>query len=675
MIMRPVPVLLAIVLSTLVTAPAVFAVEAAPLPKTPPVSTTTQAAPTAAEWEPVRVALANNQSDADALLTAVLRRYPNWADGSKTLARRLLDQGKAAEALAAAKRASVLAPTDDEALRIQVRALADLGRKDEIYALVNGASTKDATGWVRYEAGIAAVGFSDAAKADAFLKEAKSRVGPKIPPEFLFLESRVAILARDFPRAELSLASATAQQADFWDGWYELGRVRLVLADHDREQRANWISKASTAFATVVKGLPDDANGHIGLGRTALEEAKLLLADNRTDPAGSKLRDAVVELNRALEKAPDAAEAYVLLGDAQLRLEHWAEAVTALQRAKGLGAKDRSLTFNLAIALQQSGQNDAAQALLKSVTAASPAEQVTIGMSAYRSRNWLLAVNLLASAVDGLEDPATQGPVWRFIGHAESHLAESKTGNAQNAALDAAAEAYRRAGDLHDFPARHFHLATQAARSPELAYAAAWQSISWDTINPTAWGLAIGNYGAAKTGGQGLSGMANRAPLHLALWAMLILLPLAFFVLGLLRRNKQNQADSGAIRAVNETPRQARPPSGKVGGKASGSTTKAPPTKAPVPRTQPPRQPVRPTPRPAAGAKTETEEIVNRAPPAKQKAETIAMAAPPRPSVKPSVKPGQQRPSQIIPPSAADQTMTPTPSPEHQGQALERRTK
>ena len=634
-------------------------------------------APGTAEWEPVRVALANDDPSAQVQLLALIKRYPTWADGTKALAKSLLDQGKTAEALAAARRASQLAPNDDQALRIQVRALADLGRKAEVYALVDSTATKDPTGWIRYDAGLAAVGFNDPAKAESWLKDAKSRAGSKIPAEFLFLESRIAILTRDFARAELALTSATSQQADFWDGWYELGRVRLVLADNDRAQRAAWIDKAGAAFSVVCKGVPDDANGHLGLGRTKLEEAKLQLGSNQNDQAGGKLREAIAQLDLAIAKEPDSAEAYVLLGDANVRLEQWAAAATALQRAKTLGAKDRSLTFNLAIALQQTGKNDEAQALLKSVTAASPAEQVTIGMGAYRSRNWLLAVQLLESAVEGLEDSSAKGATWRFIGHAYGHIADSKTSGkndeGQNTARDAAAEAYRKAGDLLDFDARRSYLSSEAARSPEHAYAAAWQSIHWDTLNLSAWGLAIGNYGLAKTGGQGLGGMANRAPLHLALWGCLVVLPLIFFAMGLLRRTKKTGAASTpmaprAARTGKPATSSVQPGPGKspTRGQTSGSGTKSPL----------PRQPTRTTPRPELGGKHETAEIVNPAPRLKQKAETVSLYAPPaKAGNQPLVKPGLRRPSQIIPPSDADQTLIPTPSPDQPAQALERRRK
>ena len=623
-----------------------------PLSAAETVPVTAVKTPTAAEWAPVQQAIDANQPNAQAQLLALLRNYPAWGDGNKTLARLLLEQGKAAEALAAAKRANQIVPDDSEALRIQIRALADLQRKTDIYELIEQSGGKDPKGWLRYEAGLAAVGFSDAAKAETLLKEAKSRAGAKTPPEFLFLDSRVAILTRDFNRAELALASATAQQPEFWDGWYELGRVRLVLADRESEQREAWIKKAGEAFGVVVQNVPGDAAGHLGQGRVALEQSKQLMAASQGDNAGGKLRDAVAAFNRALTSKPDLAEAYVLLGDAQLRLEKWDEAVTALQRAKGLGANERSLTFNLAIALQQTGKADQAAALLNTMIAASPAEQVTLGMGAYRSKNWLLAATLLPKVVDQLDDAEAKGATWRFIGHARSRLAETRTGTERDQWLDAAAEAYRKAGGLLDFPARRFFNASEAARGPERAYAAAWTMIGWDPLNLSAWGQMIGNYGAAKTGGHGMGGMAQRAPFHLAVWCLLVVAPLALFGLGLLRRRQQPEATAPA--------NAGRPRTGKR------------PITGPAPARQPtPRQavtPVKPS-RTPVQPKTETEEITPLHK-VQEKAETVALNAP---AHKPRLLPGTRTPSKVVAPSAADQTMQPTTGPEIRAQALERR--
>ena len=608
--------------------------------------------PTAAQWAPVQQAIDANQPNAQAQLLALLKTYPAWSDGSKILAHLLLKQGKAAEALAAAKRANQIAPDDSEALRIQIRALADLQRKADIYALIGQSGSKDSKGWLHYEAGLAAVGFSDAARAESLLKEAKSRVGAKLPPEFLFLDSRVAILARDFNRAELALTSATAQQPDFWDGWYELGRVRLVLADRESEQREAWIKKAADAFEVVVKNVPGDAFGYLGQGRVALEQSKQLQGSGMDDNADGKLREAAAAFNRALAVRPDLAEAYVLLGDAQLRLGKWDEAVSALQRAKGLGANQRSLTFNLAIALQQTGKPDQAAALLNTVTAASPAEQATLGMSAFRSKNWLLANTLLPKAVDQLEDAEAKGATWRFIGHARSRLAEMRTGAERDQWLDAAAEAYRNAGDFRDFPARRFFNASAAARSPERAYAAAWVMLGWDPLAPDAWGQVIANYGAAKTGGHGIGGMAQRAPLHLAGWCLLFLAPLAFFGLGLRPRRRQaaTTAPAGAGR-----PRPGKRP---VAGPAA--------VRQPTPLQA--ATPIRPS-RPTVQPKTETEEIPPQ-PRVDEKTATVALDAPQR---KPRVLPGARIQNQAVTPSAADQTMQPTTGPEIRAQALERR--
>ncbi len=614
-------------------------------------------APTAAEWTPVQQALAAAAPGAETRLLALLRTYPKWADGNRVLAARLLEAGKAAEALAAARRAAELAPTDGEALRLQVRALAELKRGAEIWALVEQSGGRDPKGWLRYDAGMAALRLGDTTRATTYYNEAKVRSPGRIPAEFLFLDSRIAIALRDFPRAELALASATAQEAEFVDGWYELGRVRLVLADADGEQRAAWVTKAGEAFAVVAAKAPGDAAGHIGLARVAIEEAKRLTADGAADNAGARLHDAQAALRRALAARPDSAEAETLRGDVATRLEQWDEAVTALRRARDLGATDRTLTFNLAIALQQTGRAEEGEALLKSMTAISPAEQVTVAMGAYRSRNWLLATVLLTKAVDGLDDQPAQAATWRFIGHGYSRLAEGRSGADRETALDRAAEAYARAGALGDFHARRFLLASEAARSPERGYAAAWTLIGWDFLNFPAWGEAVRDYGAAKTGGAGIAGMAARAPLHLAIWGVLVLLPLIFWINHLRRRSRPVTVP---VRPLT------RPPPARPRASLSASATAVPAPSAASGR------PTRPPAKRPVDQKTATEPI---APPVSgEKAETVAVASPP--PARPVTRPGSipRRPSMIIPPAtAADQTMRPTPGPDGDGDALEKR--
>lgn len=619
-------------------------------------------APSQAEWAPVQQALDNQATDAQAKLTALLRTYPTWADGNKALARLLIEQGKPAEALAAAKRTTSIAPDDIEALRIQVRALTELKRPAEIATLMGAAAAKDSKGWLHYEAGLAAVSAGDSTKAESYLNAAKTRGGAKVPAEFLFLDSRIAILAKDYPRAELALSSATTQQPDFWDGWYELGRVRLVLVDSaPLGQRSAWIKKATEAFSAVAKNVPTDPNAHTGLGRAALEQAKVLVAQDNNDQASASLREAVGHLNHALALNPQLAEAYVLLGDAQIRLEQWEAAATALQQAQKCGATERSLTFNLAIALQQTGENAAAETLLKSITAAGPAEQITLGMGAYRSRNWLLATNLLTAAVSSLEDQAARASTWRIIGHTHSKLAQVKNLAPDDVERerDTASAAYKQAGDLVDFPARRFYLAAEAARSPERAYTAAWDMIAWDALNPGAWALVLGNYGAAKTGGQGIGGMASRAPVHLAAWGLLVLIPMGLFGWGLVKRKPPSSPDNR-----RGPPKPTRPPGSKPAEKTSA------PDAAPSRSSRPARPQIR--------AKTATEPTGPIRQRTDQKAETMMIPAPPIKAGiagKHTVKPIIRHPSQVLASEAPEQSMFPTPSPEAGAGALERRKK
>ena len=640
-------------------------------------------APSAREWSAVSAAINAGAPDAEQQLTTLLRTYPEWADGSRALAKLQLDAGRPREALAAARRATQLAPNDTDALRLQIRALTDLKQKADIYALIDGSGGKDPKGWLRYEGGLAAATLGDGPKAEALLKEAKARIGSPIPAEFQFLDSRIAIAAKDYPRAEAALNAATTQQPTFWDAWYELGRIRLLLGEFQADNRESWIRKAGDAFAQVVKGLPLDAHGPLGVGQAALAQGKRLSAEDRDDNAAAQFRDAVAALNQAVTLKPDLAEGWMLLGDAQLRLEQWQPAATSLQRARALGATGRSLTFNLAIALQQAGNIAEAQALLKTITADSPAEQVTLGMGAYRSHNWQVALSLLEPAVAGLTDPEATGPTWRYIGHAHHHLAEAKPASSseRESELDAAAAAYRTAGDLGDFAARHHFLGSESARAPDRAYAAAWTMIGWDTFDLTAWKTAFGNYGAAKTGGQGLAGMASRAPLHLAFWVVLVLLPLVLFGLGLLRRRKAGEVVDGDAAPKAKPPTKPRTTAAPAAGAPATRAPGRPPTRAPAPapaqrQTPPPVRPNRPRILPAKpDAKSETEPVTRKPRDSVPgKADTEELMVVPPPGVRPQAKPGAKRASEIVP-QVSEQTMQPTRSGGGQSPdgALERR--
>jgi tetratricopeptide (TPR) repeat protein len=506
-------------------------------------------APTAVEWTPVQQALSSGAADAAARVTALNRAYPAWADGPLALARFHLDGGRAAQAVEPARQAARLGHLQGEAVLAQ--ALLAAGRPREAITVAETAKTVDETGWVRYWGAAAAASVSDWAKARTLLAEARTRGGTQSPKDFYFLAGRLAQQAKDWGAAEDALADAVTRDPSFWDGWYELGRVRALRAELEPSGAITLWGGAENAFAAALRGRPQDHETRVGLARAKSGLARLAHADGDTVAEASRLRDAVTLLDQVLKDQPDHRDANLLVGDAHLHLEEWPAAAEHLAKARALGAKDRALPFNLALALQNAGRTEEATAMLAALEAVNAGERITVGLNAYANGQFQLAARMLADAAqDPVLDGDNAGAAWRFAGHAHRMLAAAGAGDT---ARDSASASYRQAGNLRDMEGRRFHLALEGEASPQRAYAAGWTWLAWENyLSLPAWFQVIGHYGAAKTHGQGLAGLARHAPLHLLFWTMLCVLPLALFGLSVLRRMRA---------PVDEVPVPARPAS------------------------------------------------------------------------------------------------------------------
>ena len=106
-------------------------------------------APTAEEWNPVEQALSEDTATAEVKLAALIAAYPRWVDGQRTMAGWRMRHGQADEALASAKQALTLNPSDAAAAAIVVQALGVLHRPGEAFALEDKfVGEKDPKGWV-----------------------------------------------------------------------------------------------------------------------------------------------------------------------------------------------------------------------------------------------------------------------------------------------------------------------------------------------------------------------------------------------------------------------------------------------------------------------------------------------------------------------------------------------
>ena len=506
-------------------------------------------APTAAEWTPVQQALASAAADAAARVTVLNRAYPAWPDGPLALARFHLEADRADQAVEPARQAAKLGHPQGEALLAQALLMA--GRPREALAVAETSKAPDATGWLRYWGASAAAAVSDWAKAKTLLTDARTRAGAQAPKDFYFLAGRLAQQGKDWQAAEDALADAVTRDPSFWDGWYELGRVRALRAELEAGTAGQSWGGAENAFTTALRGRPQDRAAKVGLARAKSGLARAAHADGDTVAEASRLREAIALLDQVLKEQPDHRDANLLAGDAHLHLDEWPAAAEHLSKARTLGAKDRALPFNLALALQNSGRTEEATQLLAVLQAVTAGERITVGLNAYANGQYQLAARMLTDAAqDPALDPDNAGAAWRFAGHAHTKLA---TAGAGDAARDAASSCYREAGNVRDMEGRRFHLALEGSISPQRAYDAGWRWLAWEGyLSLPAWFQVIGHYGAAKTQGEGLAGLARHAPAHLLFWTMLCVLPLALFGLSLLRRMRT---------PIDEVPVPTRSPS------------------------------------------------------------------------------------------------------------------
>jgi len=626
--------------------------------------------PTAEQWTPVKQALASNAPDALTQLQALVAQFPAWPSGYRELAKQQIRSQQYGLALASATRALALDGSEVEAACAQVQALTALGRYPEVWMALDSFAGKDVGGWLHYYGAKAAIQAKDLPRADRLLKEARERAVNTAPLEFFFLEARM-----DWERGDLEAARVALEQATESDGssavaWYELGRVELAEADGATSQSTQLIGQAVEHFEKAQVGLPKDPNLLYGLGYARYEQAKLLLASDE-DQADADLRSADVVLSQSLDGQPDFALAHLVLGNVQVQLGQYAEAIPHLQRAQALGISDRASLFNLALAMEKTGDRAGAAAILAANPAHTPGEQIQVAMGAYHDHNYLLAAKMLEDVAPSLQgDTERQAAVYRYIGHSYRLTAEHAQLHGlsdpdREAQLDAAAGAYLTAAGLRDYNAEESYLALQTGRGADTGFPASWRYLGWRSyLSLSGWTGLIGNYGPWLSGGGGVHGAFNRHPVQTVGWGLALVLPFALFIGGFFKREREPETRveprsrggshenrrTPSDRNPGRTPLRQTPVPGAQQSKNSDRVKVRPgvtprPT-YPTPRpAQPTPHPVQPTPRPPGR--------VNH-----QKVETEEMTAPP---------------PRVAKPHSDTESLKPSPQNDSAGAALERK--
>lgn len=507
-------------------------------------------APTAAEWEPAAKALEAGGKEAVALLEGLASKYPRWPDGHRALAIARLRAGDAAGAWRAARAALALDKHDTAAAVAGLQALGALAaqgeqqRYDHAFQLADLFTDQtDAGGAVAAQAAVVALAAQQDRRLETYLAAARRRAGGAPTPMLDFIEAKRALLRRELPQALAALERAVGADPAYRDALYELGRVRTLLAlqQPDAAVALELLAKAEEAFLAAQRLDRHDADSRFALGRARLERGKRLLAAGEAEKAGTALRDAIAALDEGLAMQPGQRDGILWKGDALLRLERWEEAAALLQRAYDLGASERALPFNLALAWSRAGQPERAAPILARLQAENDQERLTIALNAFSQSNWAVAKamfeQLLARSEredSPLRDPAQWRNTVRYLAHCTRQLAEQAEGEQREELMAQAIEMYKQAGNHGDFPSRHWYLHLHAARGPLQAFEAGKQSIAWDGFwNPPAWGLLAANYGWKITRGQGFDGLLKYGIGHLMLWSLLAFMPLILFLKGL----------------------------------------------------------------------------------------------------------------------------------------------
>jgi tetratricopeptide (TPR) repeat protein len=585
--------------------------------------------PTKDEWAPVEAALTADQPDAESQLAALVKRFPQWTDGQRELAKLQLRHGETAAALESAQRALSLDAAGEqvEAACVQTQALTILGRNGEALAAVSAFKGKDKGGWLHYYGAKAALAAKDTGKAESLLKDARDKAVNTAPPEFFVLEARIDQAKDELPAAKTMLEQASVAKKDVPEIWYELGRVELAMSQQDAEGGAELADAAVEHFERALRLRPEDVNVLYGVGYARYEQAKRLMQKQDNDSAGARLRDAVAVLDQAVTKQPEFGLAHDVLGNVLVQLERFQDAIPHLRKAMELGIDDRASRYNLAYALAQSGDRAGAQQLLvgDQAQSASPEELVLLAMNAYHGHDFVPAERMLSEILPKLDgDPARQAAALRFIGHARRQMADKASSDERERLLDDAADAYGKAGDLKDRVAREDYLALQTGRNADLGYAAGWRYLGWKAyLSPTGWSAVLGNYGSWLTGDAGIGGAWNRHPGHVVGWGMAAGLPLLLFLAAKLRGGgraapepapRPKTASVPTPRASSRSAPTERPATRPAAQKAATEATRKPSDPAVRRNAEPRKTPTRSgSPRSDPG-KAETEDLTPNEP-------------------------------------------------------------
>lgn len=366
-----------------------------------------------------------------------------------------------------------------------------------------------------------------------------------------------------------------------------LGLILLDLGADDARtnlaQAGSTYRSAYDAFATALSNLSADQQATRAVALRGRASARLKVIE--ADPETAANQNDVWSHRRAVE---DLREAESIAGSSPDIANNLLTAYLGLQASANSDAERAGYQREIADLLAGGAQADPLNMALAQIELDVGAVDPALLAAAARDNRGaadLLAVTLGVSWADGAwsdqpdlpsEDTERQRVLatWRYLGHAERACAEiarrqgfrlspedadyeaaaAELNAVYEAAADRAAAAYLVAGNAADHLSRRYYVAIEAQRGGERAYAAAQRQLGWSSyLSLTGWKLSIAHYGSSG---------AWKSPIHLAIWGVLIGIPLLLGLKGIII-GKPVEAREPSPRARGDAPpssKQQRPP-------------------------------------------------------------------------------------------------------------------
>jgi len=270
--------------------------------------------------------------DDEALQRAILTRFPDSEFDNRALARTLLDQGRASEALAYAQRAVEVAPQMWEAHMTLGSVLGRLGRRQEAMAQDEQALRMSPdVAQAHYNYGVALTELGQVPEAVDQYQQAL-RVKPDYAEAHYNLGVALAMMGKSDDAIQ-QYETALRLRPDYAEAHMNYGNALLARGD---------VRDATAQYEQVLRLRPADAEAHMSFGNALLTQGKG--------------RDAMAQYEEALRINPDYPQAEDNLGIALAQAGRVPEAMTHWEAALRLKPDDVEAHMNLGNALQAQGR-------------------------------------------------------------------------------------------------------------------------------------------------------------------------------------------------------------------------------------------------------------------------------------------------------------------------------